>query len=242
MKKYDFTQDELNAFIDGDIDNQLKEKILSGLDENQSLQNDLCEIYRLKKMLQFSYPEKTLNDRAASNQSVFTPIMKTLYMKVAASFLLVLSLGFVGGYGISSYFSHGSLDDGSSRQLISQQHTTQAKRVILYLGSSEEKKMNTTLNKIDSLMTGDKKNTEVIVVTSAGGIDLLRDNNKQRNKRINVLLKKHKSLKFVACNNQIYYLKKKGHAVNLVDSVEVAPSAVQFVVEHIKKGWTYIAI
>ena len=81
------------------------------------------------------------------------------------------------------------------------------------------------------------------MVTSAGGIDLLRTSSsngvQQRIKKMRGL---YKSLHFVACNNQIYHLYKKGQSVNLVDEVEVAPSAVQFVVDHLKKGWKYIAI
>ena len=59
---------------------------------------------------------------------------------------------------------------------------------------------------------------------------------------IKALKERYASLRFVACNNTFFNLKKKGKPVRLVEEAEVAPSAVGFVVEHLKRGWTYMAI
>jgi intracellular sulfur oxidation DsrE/DsrF family protein len=49
-------------------------------------------------------------------------------------------------------------------------------------------------------------------------------------------------LRFVACSNTLYSFKQRGELVALVDEAEIAPSAVQFVVDHMRNGWRYIAI
>jgi intracellular sulfur oxidation DsrE/DsrF family protein len=49
-------------------------------------------------------------------------------------------------------------------------------------------------------------------------------------------------VQFVACNNTIARLAREGKPVELVDAAVVKASAVQFVVEKLKQGWSYQAI
>ena len=83
---------------------------------------------------------------------------------------------------------------------------------------------------------------EVYVVASAGGIDLMRTNVSPHQRQIRKMLEQHDALHFVACNNTIYRYKQEGKPVNLIQDVEVAPSAVEFVAKRINKGWNYISI
>ena len=237
--------EQLNAFVDGELDKERSELLLARMDDDPELRGELCDIHRVKDLLNASYPLNPAKENGLSNN-------KISYGAFAASFLMMLSLGFVGGY-FSSNFSNDessiALKDSAemdSNDLIqvSNFQEVSANKVIIYLGSSKKEKFDQTLDKAESLLEKYRKDgTEVYVVTSAGGIDLLRtsssDGVQQRIKKMKGL---YKSLHFVACNNQIYHLHKKGQPVNLVDEVEVAPSAVQFVVDHLKKGWGYIAI
>jgi len=82
----------------------------------------------------------------------------------------------------------------------------------------------------------------VYVVTSAEGIDLLRLGTTQHASRIVQMSENYPHLRFVACSNTLYSFKQRGELVALVDEADVAPSAVQFVVDHMRQGWRYIAI
>ena len=53
---------------------------------------------------------------------------------------------------------------------------------------------------------------------------------------------RYPALHFVACNNTLFNLRRKGLPVKLVQEAEVAPSAVGFVVDHLKRGWTFLTI
>ena len=154
-----------------------------------------------------------------------------------ASFFLLITIVFVGGHFSADFLNKESLP------VSFQAEKSQQNKVILYLGSAKKEKFTETLNKAESLLTQYKEEgVEVYVVTSAGGIDLLRTNNNSVEQRITRMSGLYKSLHFVACNNQIYHLHKKGQPVNLVKEVEIAPSAVQFVVDRLKEGWSYISI
>ena len=50
------------------------------------------------------------------------------------------------------------------------------------------------------------------------------------------------SVDFVACNNTIMRFRNQGIPVDLIDTAHVAPSALQYVVDRLKEGWTYVAI
>ncbi len=241
--------EKLNALVDDELNEQEREALFARLDEPE-LRGELCDIHRIKDLLNFAYPLMPKTQTATAGKSVSS-------LAIVASFLLILSVGFIVGYFSSPYFNSESFFTSSSLVEPNKAELLQAEalpiagnaqnqnKVIIYLGSSEKNKFNETLNKAESLLKQyQEEGTSVYVVTSAGGIDMLRVNNnvevQQRIKRLKGLFAKN--LHFVACNNQIYELHKKGQPVNLVDEVEVAPSAVQFVVDHLKKGWKYIAI
>ena len=86
------------------------------------------------------------------------------------------------------------------------------------------------------------KDGSVYVVTSAEGIDLLRLGTTRHEGRILQMSEQYPHLKFVACSNTLYSFKQRNELVELVNDTEVAPSAVEFVVNHMRDGWRYIAI
>jgi len=237
--------EQLNALVDGELNEQQREVLLDRLDGEPELRDELCDIRQTKELLQFAYPLSSKNHRASSTN-------KQHFVGMAASLLFVLSLGFLGGYisfSSESYLDNQLALDKSDIMKIDETAMTlpgvneEQQKIIIYLGSSNKKKFDETLNKAELLLQKYKKDeAKVYVVTSAGGIDLLRTGNTGTQQRIKAMSGLYKGLHFVACNNQIYHLHKKGEAVNLVDEVEVAPSAVQFVVDHLEKGWKYIAI
>jgi len=238
---------QLNAFIDGELDAEKSEEILDKIDDDAELKAELCDMHRIKELMNFSYPLPSGKERETSSQ-------QHNYRAIAASLFFVLGVGFLGGYLSSTYIGGKTpiiadktldLNDSDYMQAVALQSAANSlqNKVIIYLGHSQEAKFTQTLDKAEELLEKYRQGgTEVYVVTSAGGIDLLRDNNTNVQQRIKQMKGIHPSLRFVACNNQIYHLHKKGQPVNLVKEAEVAPSAVQFVVDHLKNGWRYISI
>lgn len=238
-KSHEKDKEQLNSFVDGELNEAQRESLLSRLDDEIELRGELCDIHRVKDLMQFAYPLNSKKQGLVSGNKIYFGAM-------AASLFFVLTLGFLGGYLVFNQKL-----DVNNQQVFNLDKTAiqlagikqKQQKVIIYLGSSQKEKFDEVLDKAESLLTKYKKEgTEVYIVTSAGGIDLLRTSNTDSKKRIKTMSGLYKSLHFVACNNQIYQLHKNGQPVNLVDEAEVAPSAVQFVVDHLEKGWKYIAI
>jgi intracellular sulfur oxidation DsrE/DsrF family protein len=220
----------LNALADNELDAGEKEEMLAILDEDEALRAELCDIRRVKDLLGYAYPL----DEAPSQSDAGN---RYTWLSRAAGFLILLLSGFVSGWVLSP--------DGGNRHDSFRLADVQpdAAKVLLYLGDSDPAKFKETLKTAESLLRKYEQNgTEVYVVTSAGGVDLLRTATTSVAADISALKDRYASLHFVACNNTLFNLKKKGKPVKLVKEAEVAPSAVSFVVSHLKKGWTYMAI
>ncbi len=153
-------------------------------------------------------------------------------------YVLVFGLTFLAGMG-SHYLPHWWQAEG----LTLENAAAFDNRFIVFLDSHEPAKLEKALTKAENLaqQVADKDGS-VYVVTSAEGIDLLRLGTTQHEGRILQMSEKYPHLRFVACSNTLYSFKQRGEMVELVDEAEVAPSAVEFVVQHMRDGWRYIAI
>ena len=235
MKKKSISYEKLSAFIDGELDSKEREALLGSLDESPDIKADLCDMHRIKDLLNVAYPLGSEKREAPTRSEKGT-------WALVASLFLMLSMGFIAGY-FGAVMSTKSIQPSELAAATLPEVVSPQNKVIIYLGSSRKAKFDETLDKAEELLKKYKQtDTQVFVVTSAGGIDLLRTSNTGTQQRIKYLSQLYSRLHFVACNNQIYELHKKGQSVNLVEEAEVAPSAVQFVVDHLKNGWQYIAI
>ena len=239
-KNIDRDREQLNALADGELNDSQREYLLGRLDNEPALRGEMCNIHRVKDLMQFAYPLDSKNKSSA-------PANRMNFGVMVASLLMVFTVGFFGGYLVfnqqSSVNSKPLALNLAQSAIDLSKIEKKTEKVIIYLGSSQKKKFTEALDKAELLLTKYKKEgTEVYVVTSAGGIDLLRASNTESRNRIRAMSSLYKRLNFVACNNQIYELHKKGQDVNLVKEAKIAPSAVQFVVDHLEKGWKYIAI
>lgn len=233
----DELHEKLHALADGQLDTDKRKEVLQQLENDPELRGELCDVYRIKELVQTAYPLENFEEKAAISSRI-----SGFSFSQAASYLLAFLITLGAGYGIHDYITPESTHDeyhGVSLADIKPQDD----KVILFLSSSEPVKFMKTLSKAESLA---KKfhNTDgrVYVVTSAAGIDLLRSKTSPHKGHILEMKKLYPSLHFVACNNTLYQYKKAGKPVELIESAEVAPSAVEFVVKHLQRGWRYIAI
>ncbi len=240
------TLDMLHALADGQLEARQREKILALLESSAELRGEMCDIYRVKDLVQTAYPlnefQKNAATRVAFNRRAFAKV---------ASYLLAFALTFATGYLVrDSGLLSGKIGANNNQYEYSNVQgsflgntTVQDNKAIVFLSSSEPEKFEAALQKAESLAKQySQNNGKVYVVTSARGIDLLRLQTSPHKLRIKSLSNLYPSLHFVACNNSLYQFKQAGKSVELIDGAEVAPSAVEFVVKHLQQGWRYIAI
>jgi intracellular sulfur oxidation DsrE/DsrF family protein len=221
--------DRLHALADGQLDAEQSRRLLAEVETDLGLQKELCEIQRIKHLVKSAYP------LSASNYQVkrFSPVWQQ-----AAVYALVFGLTFLAGAG-----THYVPRLWAAEGLTLENAAAHDNRFIVFVDSHEPAKLEKALVKAETLAEQvEHKDGSVYVVTSAEGIDLLRLGETQHEGRILQMSEKYPHLRFVACSNTLYSYQQRGELVALVEDTEVAPSAVEFVVQHMRDGWRYIAI
>ena len=227
------TQNMLHALADGQLPAHEREEILALIDKDNELSAEVCEIYRIKDLIQTAYP---LEDFKRKPRHPFL-LKYGASLKIASylfAFLLTLGAGYlVGNFG---YNNNSDFQYANNTKILEN-------KVIVFLSSSEPEKLTQALYKAETLAKEyQKTNGEVYVVTSAEGINLLNTKTTPYKQKILELGNQYPSLQFIACNNTLYQLDKAGKHIDLITSAKIVPSAVDFVAKHLQKGWQYITI
>ncbi len=229
-KRNDDTYEKLNALADGSLDAAQSEGLLEEIEQDAELRESLCDIHRLKDMVRYAYAECEPPPRQQRLTDRFR-----LGASVAAAAVVLFSIGFVGG--------RLTLPNDPLAPFELTQVVPQPNKVVLFVGSSDSAKFQLALDRAEKLLNQfHGQGVEVNLVASAGGIDLLRKASSPYLQRIRDLSDSYAALQFVACNNTIAKLMREGKDVALIENAVVKPSAVQFVVERLQQGWSYVAI
>lgn len=228
MKETNKSEDyRLNALADGELDSIESEALIQEIRRNPEMQRELCDIHMLKDMVKSAYRE--------DNQQSPLSYGKNHYLGAIAASFLILAIGFLAG----NWSATPSLNEGFALSMVN----AAPGKVVLHIGESDLDKFEQVLSQAEQLLSDyGKKNMQVDIVTSAGGIDLLRKNTSLHIQKVASMKKNYDSLAFVACNNTLAKLKKEGKPTELVAEAEIAPSAVQYVVQRLQQGWQYVAI
>ena len=218
---------QLNALADGELQRDESEALLEQIEQDSHLREALCDIHRVKDMVRYAYAD---DSHPPQRKSRSTPWRVGL---VAAAIAL-FSLGFMSGRLLPPEDALAPFELG--------QIQAQPNKVVLFVGHSDQDKFQHALDRAEHLLKQYAgQGVEVDILTSSDGIDLLRTSSPYLN-RIEALGASYASLQFVACNNTLARLAREGKPVELVDRAVVKPSAVQFVVERLSQGWSYVAI
>lgn len=226
---------DLNALVDRELGPQEREHVLSDVDKDAMLRQDLSDLYHLKEMVRSAYSDqKGYITRNPSN-------WVGRGGAIAASVMLLAAV-FAGGYQVGTGTNATELPADVFQ--LTQATVADPGRVMLYVSTDEGGKFKQTLDQAQAYLDRySNRGINVIVVASADGTDLFRKSITPYEERINNLKVRYgESLDFIACNNAITRLRNQGSNADLVKAVEVAPSAVQYVVDRLREGWTYVAI
>ncbi|MGD8235905.1 MAG: hypothetical protein PVG16_01585 [Chromatiales bacterium] len=225
---------DLNALVDRELKTEERERVLSDVEKDAMLRQDLSDLYHLKEMVRSAYSDEKGYTTGSSGDWLGRG-------GAIAAGVMLLAAVFAGGYQAGT---GTNLTEPSADVFHLTQATADPGRVMLYVSSDEGGKFKQTLDQAQAYLDRyGNRGINVIVVASADGTDLFRRSITPYEERINNLKVRYgESLDFIACNNAITRLRNEGADADLVNAVEVAPSAVQYVVDRLREGWTYVAI
>jgi intracellular sulfur oxidation DsrE/DsrF family protein len=237
MKKHEqISEEQLNAFVDGELDPEEKSRLLNESNRSAELDSRLCQQRKLKELVKQAYTNVPPPRGAAKSQLAQSGL---LGRALAASLLLVVGLS--GGF-----FAHNYMDQASGKEGLTvataSQPVAAVENYILHVVSGEPEQMLFALEKarelLDSAEEGQSRQVEI--VANERGLNLLRSDVTPYADRISAL--QDNDVVFYACSRTIERLEAKGVEVHLVPEANHAYTALDRVVIRMKDDWEYIKI
>jgi len=221
------SEEQLNAFIDGELDTEDESHIFELADESPELDARLCQQRKLKEMVQHAYRDIPHGGtHGARNGS------RARVLGLAIAALLLLATGVSVGW-----FTSIKMAPANNATAVAQSDT-----YLLHVTTSDPERMQMALRRADELMNGpgatDARRVEI--VANESGLDLLRSDVTPFAEQIKALAEQ--DVLFFACTRAIARLESEGVQVKLVPEANADFSALDRVVLRLKQGWEYVKI
>ncbi|MGB9577994.1 MAG: hypothetical protein ACPL3S_01845, partial [Halothiobacillaceae bacterium] len=116
-------------------------------------------------------------------------------------------------------------------------------RLVLHVDSGTPERFASLLDQTQALLEEARQHgrpLQVAVIANSGGIDILRASTTPQAERIRALQAAYPNLSFIGCWQTLSRLKDNGQDTRLLPGVQLAPTALDAIVERLQNGWTYI--
>ena len=245
--KAKYSDEIINAYIDGELDGAEKQGFRSDMARDTALAERVQALCELKKSIQASYQQIPLFSRQYEPQTVAA---KNWAQGVAA--LLLLCVGVLAGWLGHGNFSHKqslAVMQQSQPELNAVQLTpvnfTQANKIILHIASDNKARLAATLDQVDAIIAQYQQNGlpyQIEVIANAGGVNLLRDDVSPYKARIAGLTHNYSNVSFIACSNALERLRLQGIEPHLIKDVKTGVTAVEQIIKRLQQGWVYMKV
>ena len=237
----EFSDETLNAFLDGELSEDQRAEVLAAMAEDQALSERTCRLRSVKERVQLAFREPPAPPKRRC------PKRPAAWMAVAATVLLFLT-GAVAGWYLHPMVETQRfvLLDESGRGSAPATADSDAMRIVFHLTSPDMTTAGDLLDEVETMLGAYQQKDRplrVEVVAQGDGLALLRERLSRYKGRIEALADQYGNLTFVACANTVHRAEvKEGTEVVLLPNAELTESGVAHVVERQKEGWAYIRI
>lgn len=243
-KELHFSDEQLNAYIDGQLDVKEQAELLTAIRENPELGIRNCELQKVHELVRLTYyaePVPTdLHTRPQRNR--FGPALRG----IAAVLLLGIGI-LIGWLGSQPAASNSSL-----LELARTVHNNPASneqdiwKVMLHVSTDDQFRLKVVLDEAENLLRNSLQNrqrVEVEILTNGKGLELVRNSQRPYARKLQQLQDQYSNLVVSACNQALQRLQQeKGITLELLPETRIVPSAINEVLKRQKQGWTYIRI
>ncbi len=243
------SDEQLNAFVDGQLDADEKSRVLSALNADAAIGRRACELHRLHDLVQHAYDYPPPPPR---RQPAFDTAHRTWRQAVAAALLLALggTLGWVAHARQPQPLNPQAmyLDEEKAFQTsaLDQAPMRGEHKILLHLSSAEPEKLEQALLTVEGLLKRYQqldKPVEVELIANAGGLDLLRAETSPYAERVSALQHQFDNLTFVACQTAMDRLRRDQHkSMELLPEALITPNALEEILSRLQQGWVYISV
>lgn len=224
--KHEISDEQLNAFVDDELDVADRERILAAVAIDGELAQRACALRLVKEQVRHAYAEPPA---APSRQRPARP------WRAMAVALMLAAAGLAGWIARDQA---GAGADAVARK-------PDSGHVLLHLATWDGERAQVALDDAEGLLRTARESGQplaVELVVNAGGLDLLRSGVSPYADRIARLRAEHANFAIIACGQTVERLREKGIEVRLLPGTRVASSALDQIVTRMGQGWSYVRI
>lgn len=239
MSNKPITEEQLNAFVDGELDNTDEARILLALKKDSTLAAEICEIQQQTDLIFLAYHNINIPDERSNKSPTKKYSAFNTWQSLAASVVLTLSITaslFVG------FTKNDSIEDNFLKTSEMNVQDVNSKKILIHINSMNADHIKQALDKSEQLLVK-KKNSQgfkLEIVANAAGLGLLRKDSPYSD-RVKFISEHNENVEFLACGIAMENARlKEGKEVQLLPEAEKIPAALDQILKRIKGGWTYV--
>lgn len=242
MENKIISDEYLNSFVDNQLESSEKNQVFDAINQDESLKERVCELRRLKELMQHAYGQPSLHTQKPAMQMY----RRTNRFQAIAACLL-LSIG-----GVSGWITHAWISRSHSLDLSTMVHAkqggdavTDTRKIIVQISHSDPARLKAALDETEGLLDAYRRiNQQILVevIANKRAVDLLRTNVSIHTARINMMQQKYPNLNFMVCGQTISKLREKGENVQLLPQIKITSSAAEQISKRLHQGWGYVKI
>jgi len=232
-KDENFSEEQLNAFVDGELDPEEKSRVFNESERSVELDQRLCQQRKIKELVKHAY-----EDVPGARRPGGAPLARvSMYGKaIAAGFLLAVGLS--AGVVAHNYFNLGHRGDVLTANVVPAP-AEEIENYLLHVVSGEPEQMHAALEQARFLLESADEDVfrQVEIIANEQGLNLLRSDVTPFAEEISAL--QRSNVVFYACSKTIQRLEEKGVSVELVPYTNPNYTALDRVVTRMQAGWKY---
>jgi len=212
----DFSEERLNAFVDGELAPAERDEILAAAAEDAGLGQRLCQLRAIKELLRHAYEEDCLPAQARGRPRRVAPPWRGALAAGVALAVGVL-IGMHGRPGSDTAAQSASAATASPA-------ATQPARMLIHLDHAEAEHMEAALDLVEAYLAR------------------VRADRTPHAGRIADLLLRHDNVSFIACEQAIARFERAGQKVVILPQAVRTRSAIAHIADRLQAGWTYVKV
>lgn len=237
-----FSDEQLQAFVDDEIDVSDRTEIMEAVARDDELACRVCELLQLKDSVRLAYREPPQPAHAGNR---WETARKTRGPLKAVAAVLIFALGTVTGVLMQTQRGDTPAPAASSIAQVAPAATGEIKRVILHISTADPQRLAQALDDAEQLLSDHRENPQQVqleVVANSAGLSLLRSDASPYPDRIRRMAREYSNISFLACSRAIEKLRLKGLDVHLLPETRVISGALEQIVDRLQDGWVYIRV
>ena len=239
------TDEQLNLFIDEELDTAEKDLIHQAMLDDTTLRERVCQLKAVRELVGYAYESTPEPKRENKPDGKYA--RRTL-QGIAAS--LLIGLGVITGWMVND--SVRSTDRIASATDVFEYFKYKApadrtgRKIIIHVTTGDIVAVNAALNEAEQLLASYQESgtpMQLDIITNKDGINMLRVGVSPYVDRIERIIDENENVSFYACQRSINKaVKKGGKNIVMLPHTVTTKTAQDLISDRLDKGWVYIKV